>query len=667
MSQISTGLKYLIIGGAIALITLMFPRTQFNLNFVKGQKWQNEDLVSEFNFTVPKDQAIIDGEITKIKTESLPVFISSESPADQVFDKVQNLATSYPDSLIFNELEIRALLERVYKRGVLSDEYYQKYSGRRISVLSDGLMSATDVNSFVTVRSVKKELTEKLVASENFTKSISIPTNISYSEDATQSAIDEKVTAIDKSGFEMQKGNLIIRKGDLVDSERFKTLSAYKSAFAENNSDNRSPMIVFMGYFLLTCLIIGALIFYLISYFPAVYENNRKLLFILTWPILFGFIVTMVESGNGLSSYLIPFCIVPILIKNFYSDRLALFVHIVVILIASFISKLGYEFTFIQILVGIVVILFTSQTRYWNKFFVSLGIILGTYLLSYLGLSLIKVGSFMDLDWYVFPWLALNVLLCLLAYPFIPIIERIFGFTSDITLTELSDMSKPLLKEMSLKAPGTLQHSLQVSNLAEAATDKIGGNSLLVKVAALYHDIGKIEDSQYFIENQSGGNNPHDSLNNIDSARKIIGHVTGGIELAKKNRLPEIIIDFIKSHHGTTRVEYFYRNHVKENPEHNFDESLFRYPGPKPVSKEETILMMADSIEAASKSLKNPTGQDIDLLVDKIIQYKLDQGQFDDSKLNFDDLEKCKATFKSLLRNIYHVRVEYPDAPTPSA
>ena len=338
-----------------------------------------------------------------------------------------------------------------------------------------------------------------------------------------------------------------------------------------------------------------------------------------------------------------------------------MFVHLVIILIASFLSNLGYEFTVLQLLVGMVTVLVVSETRYWNKFFFGISFIILTYILGFIGLSIINTGSINDIDWVTIVWLLINGMLTLLAYPFIPLLEKIFGFTSQITLAELGDINRPLLKELSLKAPGTMQHSLQVSNLATAAADLIGANSLLIKVGALYHDIGKINNPECFIENQRNGVNPHADWNNFESAEKIINHVTDGRKMAKKHRLPQVLIDFIMTHHGTTRVEYFYRNQKNDFPDKEFDESLFRYPGPRPKTKEQAILMLADSIEAASKSLKNPNGQDIDALVDKIISYKIDQDQLDDANLTFSELKQCEDTFKSVLRSMYHIRVEYPD------
>jgi len=461
--------------------------------------------------------------------------------------------------------------------------------------------------------------------------------------------------------FAFKQGDIIISRNQLVKSSNAQILKEYYAPqMSESSFFSSDRLIYFLGYFLLTALIIGALLVFAQKYFPDIFDKTSGVLFLLLWPVLFSLLVFLVNQNETISPYLIPFCLAPIIVYNFYDGRLALLVHIVVILIASFLSGLGYEFTFLQILAGIVTVLIISETRYWNKFFQSILAILATYIIGYLGLALINSGSLDRPEYNVFGWLAINTLLLLLAYPFIPIIEKIFGFTSSITLAELSDMNKPLLKELSLKAPGTLQHSLQVANLGEAAAERIGANSLLVKTAALYHDIGKLKQSHYFIEN-SKGENHHDSISNFESAEIIINHVIEGEAMAKKARLPRLISDMIKTHHGTTRVEYFYRKQLNDEPNREFDESIFRYPGPKPSTKEQTILMLADSIEAAAKSLKSPTGQDIDALVDKIVDYKIDEGQLSDSTLSFNELEACKDVFKSLLRSIYHVRIEYPE------
>ncbi len=462
--------------------------------------------------------------------------------------------------------------------------------------------------------------------------------------------------------YSFRKGDVLISRGQLVNNAEKQILDHYfLNVIGPRTVLNSVKLIYFLGYFLLTALIIGALILYSFKYFPSICKTSSGVLFLVIWPVIFSIVVYLVGKNEVLSLYMIPFCITPIVVYNFYGGRLALFVHIVVVLISSFLSSLGYEFTFLQILAGIVTVLIISETRYWNKFFMAIFVILLTYLIGYLGLALINSGSLISSEIKTFVWLGVNALLLLLAYPFIPIIEKIFGFTSSITIAELADMNKPLLRELSIKAPGTFQHSLQVANLSETAAEAIGANGLLVKTAALYHDIGKMNNPFCFIENNNG-TNPHDELNNFESAKIIIGHVTEGEAMAKKARLPKLINDFITTHHGTTRVEYFYRTQLNDEPDREFDETLFRYPGPKPSSKEQSIMMLADSIEAAAKSLKNPTGGDIDELIDKIVDYKIDEGQLSESALSFRELKTCVETFRTILRSIYHVRIEYPES-----
>jgi putative nucleotidyltransferase with HDIG domain len=480
-----------------------------------------------------------------------------------------------------------------------------------------------------------------------------------YTESPFTAVIQIQQDSIIESTVNYQAGSLVVAKGQFITNALNQTLDQFLPTTMDNSSILSGGWIYFIGHFILTMLIIGALVLYAYKYFPQSCQSVRGVVFLIIWPVIYSIIVYFVSNSQGLNVYLIPFCITPIVVLNFYNGRLALVIHIVVILIASFLIELGYEFIFLQILAGIVTVLVMTETRFWNKFFVAILVILCTYLLAYLGLAIINSGTIIPDESQVFIWLCINALLLLLAYPFIPMLEKIFGFTSTITLAELADMNKPLLKDLSIKAPGTLQHSLQVANLSEAAAKEIGADSLLVKTAALYHDIGKTKQPEYFIEN-SMGSNPHEKITNFESARIIIDHVIEGEKMAKNANLPKLLIDFIATHHGTTRVEYFYRTQLKEEPGRQFDESLFRYPGPKPKTKEQTILMLADSIEAASKSLKNPTGQDIDQLIDKIIDLKLANEQLIESELSFQELEKCKTVFSSLLRSIYHIRIEYP-------
>jgi cyclic-di-AMP phosphodiesterase PgpH len=354
------------------------------------------------------------------------------------------------------------------------------------------------------------------------------------------------------------------------------------------------------------------------------------------------------------------FCIVPIIVRTFFGTANALYTHLAIMMLASFVIPLGNDFIVLNMLAGMVAIFYNIKNNYWSQFFLSNGLILVTYLLGYIAMSVSNEGSFATVNYQNFGWLSLNILLTLLAYPFIPMLEKAFGFVSEITLLELSDINKPLLKELSIKAPGTFQHSLQVANLAEAAAYEIGANAMLAKTGALYHDIGKTLNPTYFIENQSSEVNPHDELTFEESARIIVSHVADGIELAKKYKLPDIIIDFIRTHHGSSRVEFFYQSFLKNFPDEAIDEKLFSYPGPLPYSKETAIVMMSDTVEAAARSLKNPTRDMLDELVEKLIAFKISQNQFINSDITFKEINVVKKILKKMLHSIYHARVEYP-------
>jgi len=322
----------------------------------------------------------------------------------------------------------------------------------------------------------------------------------------------------------------------------------------------------------------------------------------------------------------------------------------------------GYQFVFMQIIAGMVTIFSVTHLRKRAQLFISAGMIFLSYMVCYVALSVIHEGSITQVNQTNMIWLVGNVLLTLFSYPLIYIFEKVFGLTSDVSLMELADTNTPLLRELSIKAPGTFQHSMQVANLAEAAIFKIGGNSLLIRVGALYHDIGKMEMPMYFIENQTTGVNPHDELSFEESASIIIGHVIKGIEKARKNKLPDLIIDFIRTHHGTTMVQYFYQSFLKNYPEQIVDEDDFRYPGPLPFSKETAVLMMADSVEASSRSLSKPTYESINKLVDSIIDRQIEQQQFINCDITFKEISSIKKIFKKMMMSIYHVRMEYPKA-----
>ena len=417
--------------------------------------------------------------------------------------------------------------------------------------------------------------------------------------------------------------------------------------------------MVLLGQLLLVSIVISLLIVFLYLFRKDIYLDNRLVGLILL-------VVTAMLASLSLAIklqlpnlYFIPYCIVPIIIRILFDTRLALNIHVLVIMVAGFFVPNSFEFAYFEVTAGMVSIYSIKNLMRRGQFLTSALIITSSYFVAFLGISFIREGSLTSIDWADFVPFVVSVMLTLLAYPLIYAFEKVFGITSDITLIELTNTNAPLLRELAFTAPGTFQHSLQVANLAENAIFSIGGNALLVRAGALYHDIGKLENPLYFIENQSSGFNPHDKLPYEESAQIIIRHVSKGIEMARKANLPDILTDFIRTHHGNTRVDYFFQSFLKNFPEKFVNENIFRYPGPIPFSKEQGVLMLADSVEAASRSLREPNEKSISDLVDRIVKYKLNQDQLKDSDITLKEIETIKTIFKRMLMSIYHVRVEY--------
>ena len=405
---------------------------------------------------------------------------------------------------------------------------------------------------------------------------------------------------------------------------------------------------------------LSVLVFFLMFFRKDIFNDNAKITF-----ILFVIILQVLMSKSAINSqlfsiYLLPFCILPIIIRAFYDTRVALFVHLITVLIISFMAPNRFEFAFIELLAGMVAIFSIVNMRNRSQIFISAMVIFITYSISYVSITIIQEGGGEVITWLDIAWFAISAILTLFSYPLIFIFEKIFGFTSDVSLLELSDTNGKLLRKLASIAPGTFQHSLQVANIAEEAIYEIGGNALLVRTGALYHDIGKMEIPMYFIENQANGMNPHEDMSFDESAAIIISHVIKGVEIAKAHNLPEQIIDFIRTHHGTSLTAYFYRSYQKAFPEEIINETKFHYHGPIPFSKETAVLMMADSVEAASRSLKKYDVESIDNLVESIINTQIEQNQFVNADITFKDINTLKKIFKKKIMSIYHVRVEYP-------
>ncbi|MCG5643214.1 HDIG domain-containing protein [Flavobacteriaceae bacterium LSUCC0859] len=664
--------KYLLYVLVVGVIVYLFPKGgQFKYEFQKGKPWQHETLYAPFDFSVKKTPEEIKEEELLIRARQIPYFFKDSSVAQNQKELLSQKVSAYFQQqegidTIATRKWAQSFLDSVYQKGLLKktlqlnvpDQIYLRY--KREAIL-------TEVSDFLTISQLPifldslyaRSLKAPLDGSLKDIVLSSLSPDIFYDKDLSEKATDAALSNISTTRGFIDKGKLIIAKGAVVAPDNYKVLSSLKGEYESDLWTDTNYYIVLLGYLLLVALVMLMLFLFLAKYRPLIYRDNTQLTFILANVLLMVLLTTLVIQYNNAYVFVVPLCILPLILKTFFDARLGLFVHVLTVLVLGFVVPNSFEFIFLQIMAGIVTILSVNELYKRANLFVSVGQITLVYIVGYFAFHVIQEGSVLNIQWLFFGLFALNGMITLFAQPLIYIYEKLFGLVSEVSLLELSDTNSKLLKELSNKAPGTFHHSLQVANLAEAAANEIGANAMLVRVGALYHDIGKMNHPTYFSENQISSVNPHHELDPIDSAKIILDHVKDGIEIAKKYNLPDRLIDFIRVHHGTTQVYYFYKKAQETDPEVSAE--LFTYPGPLPFSKETAILMMADAVEAASKSLKNPTYLEIDAFVEKIIDGQMKGSQYVNANITFKEIEQIKKVLKGKLTNIYHLRVAYPE------
>ena len=649
----------------------LFPRGgQFKYEFQKGRIWQYPDYYAPFDFSILKSKSEFEADQQKALQDLSPYLRSDQTIKNAVFEKFPTSFDTYFSEVLntpkYDSLYQfgTALLEEIYQYGVLPPNSISNEKTSinliqgtleiplsleavfRSDTLFEFLSEQISSTSFLDYEESYKDLFFELITPNLFPDTV-------FDENAQK----EVLRNISQSRGIVSSGSLIIKKGDLLNDEVFEILDSLRNEFSLRQGDQSNSAIVF-GYSILILLSFTLLLLFLHKYRYSIYENNLKLTFIF-FNILFVFLlVTAVLQFDTAYLFAVPICILPLIIKAFFDARLGLFAHVLTVLLIGFIVPNSFEYVFIQILAGIVTIQSISQLYRRANLFISVGQIILVYGIGYLAFTTIQEGSVFKIDYTPMALFLLNGLLMLFVQPLIYIYEKLFGLVSDISLLELSDTNAVLLKKLSEKAPGTFHHSLQVANLAESAANEIGANALLVRVGALYHDIGKLENPYYFSENQSGLVSPHDELTPKQSAQLIINHVREGIKLGQKYKLPDRIIDFIRTHHGTSSVYYFYKKQLELDPEAAIED--FLYPGPRPFSKETAILMIADAVEAASKSLKSPNIEELEAFIHKIIEGKMKELQFNESTITLSEIETVKKVLFNKLINVYQLRIEYP-------
>ncbi|MDO6598005.1 HDIG domain-containing protein [Oceanihabitans sp. 2_MG-2023] len=666
--------KVLLFISATVLIVYLFPKQgKFKYNFEQGKPWQSENLYAPFDFAIKKTSEEINKEKLLIEKQASLYFNLEDKIENNVrINYKAGFYEIFPDSLsdaslnkLFKTGEL--ILDNLYNNGVLSENYTFSEDKKSVILNAQTTIKQTLFSNLVKQKDLSSIVNKVLADREQDyfqTQFLAlffdvVEPNLTYNKSLTEGALLEDLNRIAYTRGSIKKETLIISKGEVVEGEKYQTLESLKNEYKSQVWTASNYNWVVFAYTLLVALALLMLLLFLRKYRLDVFNNNTKVTFIFFNVILMVLLTTLVISYNSKYLYVVPICILPLVLKAFFDARLGLFTHVITVVLLGLIVPNSYEYMFLQIIAGIVTILTVSELYKRANLFISVGQITLIYIIAYFAFFVIHEGSVDAIHWETFGLFVLCGLATLFVQPLIYAYEKLFGLVSDVSLLELSDTNSKLLKELSNKAPGTFHHSLNVANLAEAAANEIGANAMLIRVGALYHDIGKMKNPTFFTENQSTGINPHDELSSIESANVIVDHVIDGIEIARKNNLPDRVIDFIRTHHGTSVVYYFYKKEKAINED--IKKENFMYPGPKPFSKETAILMMCDSVEAASKSLKEPTSTKIDKFVENIINKQMEGEQFLNANITFKEIQSIKKVLKHKLANIYHLRIEYPE------
>ena len=655
------------------LIVYLFPKGgTFKYEFQKGKPWQHPTLYAPFDFSIIKSESELEIEKKAIIDAQSKYYRADLSVVNEVknsyviqFNNFFKIPVSNND---YNQLFDygKYLIDELYKYGILPVSFGHR-GNNSVFLIKGNNESTLNFNDFIRLEDLKNKLNEYIVKSP-FQEYLNIyyellfevvQPNISLDEKFTKNIIDQAIKKISVFRGLVQQNMKIISKGEMVEGEKHLSLLSLKNEYSSRLWNQYSYYWIIFGYSILVLLTFLSLMLFINNYRPEIFDNNLEMTFIFLNVVIIIALTTIIVNFDVKLLYAVPICILPLILKTFFDPRLGLFTHVITILNLGFIVPNSFEFVFLQIMAGIVTILSITQLQNRANLFITVGRIVMIYLLCYISFTIIHEGGISNVNFVVIGLFLLNGLLTLFAQPLIYLYERIFKLVSDVSLLELSDTNSKLLKDLSNKAPGSFHHSLQVANLAETAAAKIGANTLLARVGALYHDIGKINTPAYFSENQTGGVSPHEGLSPEQSAKIIINHVKEGIEIAKKHKLPDRIIDFIRTHHGNSWVYYFYKK--AQETDQKINDKDFQYPGPKPFSKETAILMMSDSVEAASKSLREPTVDKIEQFVNSIIDKQIDEKQFNDCNITLLEIETVKKVLSKKLINIYHLRVEYPE------
>ena len=665
--------KSLIFIATVSVIVYFLPNEgKFNYQFDINKPWKYGLLQASFDFPIYKNDLQVQKEQDSILADYQPYFQIDKEAEKNVLSKLREdynktLRHSLPGTDYVRYIE--RTLKALYEDGIIAGNDLKRME--EDSIIAIRLVDKNvATNRFIDQLYTVKEAYEYLLNADtaHYKKKILqqcnlndyITPNLVYDEEKSEAAQKDLLSNISWANGFVLNGQKIIDRGEIVDEQTYNILESLRKEWEKRSDSVQEKRLTLAGQILYVGIFLFCFMAYLELFRADYYERKGTLTLLFALIVFFPVLSSIMVEQNLSSIYVVPFAMIPIIVRVFLDSRTAFMAHVTIILLCSITLRFPHEFILLQVVAGMVAIYSLRELSQRSQLLRTALVVFISYALLYFAFELIHEDDLTKLNTRMYIYFMINGILLLFAYPLLFLLEKIFGFTSDVTLVELSNINNSLLREMSEVAPGTFQHSLQMANLAAAAANKIGGKSQLVRTGALYHDIGKMVNPAFFTENQSGVN-PHKSLSYEQSAQVIISHITDGLKLAEKHNLPKVIKDFISTHHGRGLTKYFYISYKNEHPDEEVDQEKFRYPGPNPFTKEQAVLMMADSVEAASRSLPEYTEESISTLVDKIIDTQVSEGYFKECPITFKDIATVKALFKEKLKTMYHTRISYPE------
>ena len=665
--------KSLIFIATVSVIVYFLPNEgKFNYQFDINKPWKYGLLQASFDFPIYKNDIQVQKEQDSILADYQPYFQIDKEAEKNVLAKLKEdynktLRHSLPGTDYVRYIE--RTLKALYEDGIIAGNDLKRMeedSIIAIRLVDKNVATSRFIDQLYTVKEAYEYLLNADTA--HYKKKILqqcnlndyITPNLVYDEEKSEAAQKDLLSNISWANGFVLNGQKIIDRGEIVDEQTYNILESLRKEWEKRSDSVQEKRLTLAGQILYVGIFLFCFMAYLELFRADYYERKGTLTLLFALIVFFPVLASIMVEQNLSSIYVVPFAMIPIIVRVFLDSRTAFMAHVTIILLCSITLRFPHEFILLQVVAGMVAIYSLRELSQRSQLLRTALVVFISYALLYFAFELIHEDDLTKLNTRMYIYFMINGILLLFAYPLLFLLEKIFGFTSDVTLVELSNINNSLLREMSEVAPGTFQHSLQMANLAAAAANKIGGKSQLVRTGALYHDIGKMVNPAFFTESQSGVN-PHKSLSYEQSAQVIISHITDGLKLAEKHNLPKVIKDFISTHHGRGLTKYFYISYKNEHPDEEVDQEKFRYPGPNPFTKEQAVLMMADSVEAASRSLPEYTEESISTLVDKIIDTQVSEGYFKECPITFKDIATVKALFKEKLKTMYHTRISYPE------